>query len=258
MTGAPRVGFVIGGVQKAGTSALASHLAAHPHLRLPMRKEAHVFDRPDFDEAWSAGDIDRLYASALPEDAADHLCGDATPLYLFHPTLVARIARYNPAMRWIILLRDPVARALSQYHMERGRGTETWPLWPALLLERWRLRGHADDFSTASPLRRHSYLARGDYARQLDALYALFPREQVLLLRSDALRSHPDACLREVCDFLGVPPLPQPPEHREVFPGRYRGYARDGASWRLARWLLRGAIARMRERHGIDFDASAR
>jgi hypothetical protein len=250
----PRVGFVVGGVQKAGTTALAGYLAEHPALRLPQRKEAHVFDRPDFDPDWTTADIDRLYASLLPADAGDHLCGDATPIYVSHPLLVARIARYNPAMRWIVLLRDPVERALSHYHMERERGLERWPLWPALLLERWRLRGHAADWSRHSPLRRHSYLARGDYAAQLDVLLAHFPREQVLLLRSDALRRDPGATLAEVWAFLGVDAPAAPVAPREVFAGRYPDYRRDGPTWRLARWLLRRPIARMRAQYGIEFD----
>ncbi|MDG6348871.1 sulfotransferase [Luteimonas sp. 8-5] len=252
---APLIRFLVGGVQKAGTTALARYLSGHPHLRLPLAKEAHVFDRPDFDEASTSADIDRLHAPLLPRDAAGALCGDATPFYVFHPRLVARIARYNPGMRWIVLLRHPVDRALSQYHMERERGHEPWPLWPALLLERWRLRRHWNDFSPESPLRRHSYLARGDYARQLSVLYAHFPREQVLLLRSRALRDDPAACLARTCAFLGVPSLPQPPEHREVFTGNYPRYDRSGPSWRLARWLLRKPLARLREEYGIDFEA---
>ena len=61
-----------------------------------------------------------------------------------------RIARYNPAMRWIVLLREPAERALSHHHMERSRGRERWPLWLALLLERWRLAGHHDELRAAA------------------------------------------------------------------------------------------------------------
>ena len=106
----PRIRFLIGGVQKAGTSALASYLADHPALVLPRDKEAHVFDAPGFDEQWGVAEIDVLYARRLPDENG-RLAGDATPIYCLHPRLVQRIARYNPAMRWIILLRDPVDRA---------------------------------------------------------------------------------------------------------------------------------------------------
>ncbi|HET7656324.1 MAG TPA: sulfotransferase [Luteimonas sp.] len=251
---AAMVSFVIGGVQKAGTSALASYLSAHPRVRLPTDKEAHVFDRPDFDPRWGATEIDGLYAGHLPGDAPGHCCGDATPIYLFHRAFIDRIARYNPAMRWIVLLRHPVERALSQFHMERARGNEDWPLWPALLLERWRLRGHHDDFSIGSPLRRHAYLSRGDYARQLDALYAAFPRDQVLLLRSEDLRADPAAVLDQVCGFLGIGPMPGPVAPRDVFVGDYPAYPRTGASWRLAHWLLRRRMARAAAHHGLRFE----
>ena len=249
----PQVAFLIGGMQKAGTSALARYLRAHPSLRLPAGKEAHVFDMPAFDDTWSTADIDALYVPHLAAGASGYLCGDATPIYAFHPTLVRRIARYNPGMRWILLLRDPAERALSHYHMEKDRGAESWPLWPALLLERWRLRGHLHDFSTESPLRSHSYLARGDYARQLDDLYLHFPREQVLLLRSTGLESDPAGTVAAACAFLGVPPLAVSAPAERVFAGSYASYPPQGLTMRLARWLLRRPLSDLRQRYGIAF-----
>lgn len=250
----PRISFLVGGVQKAGTSALARYLAAHPRLRLPRDKEAHVFDTTDFDDQWTPAQVDRRYASLFDEAADDvALLGDATPFYLVHPRVVARIARYNPNMRWIVLLRDPVERALSHFHMERQRGTEHWPLWPALLLERWRLRGHHEDLRRSSPLRRHGYRLRGDYARQLDVLHAHFPRAQVLLLRSERLREQPDACMREVCAFLGIDPPAADASYPPVFVGDYPPPGRWTRG--LLRWLLRHERRALRDRYGISFDA---
>jgi len=250
---APRVRFLIGGVQKSGTTALAHYLARHPGLRLPLAKEAHVFDAPGFNDAWTPGDIDARYATLFADGGVDALHGDATPIYLLHRRFVQRIARYNPDMRWIVLLRDPVERALSHYHMERSRGDERWPLWPALLLERWRLRGHLEDFSDGSPLRHHSYRLRGDYARQLDVLYANFPRDQVLLLRSDDLRSQPAGCVARVCAFLGVAPPAVDAEYPRVFEGNYERPRRNGMTWRMLRWLMRRELQTMRTRHGLTF-----
>lgn len=251
----PRIRFLIGGVQKAGTSALARYLARHPRLRLPTDKEAHVFDAPEFDEAWTPAQIDarctRLFGEA---EATDALHGDATPFYIVHPRVVARIARYNPAMRWILLLRDPAERALSHFHMERQRDREGWPMWPAVLLERWRLHGHADDFARSSPLRRHSYRLRGDYARQLDALHAHFPRAQVLLLHNRELREHPTQALCKVCDFLGIEPVPGALHAETVFAGDYPAPPRNGLDMRLLRWLLRREYRDLRQRYGIAFD----
>lgn len=214
-----------------------------------------MFDAPDFQDAWTREDVDRLYMGTFDGDGDPGLlAGDATPIYLLHPRFIDRIARYNAAMRWLVLLRDPAERAISQYRMERGRGHERWPLWPALLLERWRLRGHLDDFTHGSPLRRHSYRLRGDYARQLDALYARFPREQVLLLDNRELREDPTGTLRKACRFLGVEPPPGAVPEERVFVGDYVEFPRNGFRMRLLRWLMRRELREMRERYGIRFD----
>ena len=245
---------MVGGVQKSGTSALAQYLRASPGLRLPVDKEAHVFDAPEFDEHWSASEIDAHSAERFPPTAPGTLRGDATPFYLFHPRCVARIARYNPAMRWIVLLRDPVERARSHHHMERSRGHERLPLWLAMLLERRRLRGHADDFARGSNLRRFSYRTRGDYARQLDVLYVHFPREQVLVLRSERLRVDPETCVREACRFLDVPPPAAGTRYDPVFVGDYPPVPPRAFSTRLLHWLMRRELRAMRDRYGIRFD----
>lgn len=249
-----RVRFLIGGVQKGGTTALAQCLSQHPQVLLPNGKEAHVFDAPDFDEDWDRAQIDRRYAPHYAEDVAGRLVGDATPIYCLHERFVQRIARYNPQMRWLLLLRDPMERAISQYHMEYERGDEHWPLLPALLLERWRLRGHLDDFSPDSPLRHHSYRLRGDYARQLDTLYRHFDRSLVLVLRSDEFRDAPQAVLERVYAHLGLAGPVRLPQRSLVFAGQYTPPSRRSLTWAVAHWLLRQERRRMRARHRMFFE----
>ena len=252
---APRVAFVIGGAQKGGTTALARYLAGHPGIVLPRTKEAHVFDMPAFDDAWSADDIDRLYAAHFADGAPVDAChGDATPIYMLHPALIARIARYNPAMRWIVVLRDPVDRAISQYYMEHGRGDETLPLPLALRAERRRLRGHEADFAHGSPLRHHSYRLRGDYAAQLDTLRAAFPDDQLLVLLSRDLRRDPAACVARVLGFLGLPPMPAPQAWPDVFTGQYHHRRMHRLLRPWVAWLLRKELHTLRQRYGIAFD----
>lgn len=255
----PRIQFLIGGVQKGGTTALAHCLAQHPQVRLPGGKEAHVFDAPDFNDSDDCAAVDARYAPhfAAAGDSSARLCGDATPIYCLHPRFIARIARYNPQMRWLLLLRDPVERAISQYHMERARGDEHWPLLPALLLERWRLRGHHDDFSTGSPLRHHSYRLRGDYAQQLDALYRHFPTEQVLLLRSERFRQSPAAVLQRAYAHLDLAGPVTLPERTELFAGQYAAPSRTGITWKLASWLLRKEQRSLQRRYGAMLDRQA-
>jgi hypothetical protein len=233
----PRIRFVIGGVQKAGTTALAQYLGRHPDLALPPQKEAHLFDDPEFDERSGPAAIDARYGHHFAGARPGALCGDATPIYLLHETLVSRVARYHPGMRWIVLLREPVARAISHYYMERGRGDERWPLFAAAAFEGRRLRGHEDDWAFASPLRHFSYRLRGDYRRQLATLRRHFPEDQILVLESEALAGDPTATLARITAFLGVAPFPGPVAAERVYVGSYRAPGPATQAW--LRWLLR-------------------
>lgn len=251
---APLLSFVIGGAQKCGTTALANYLALHPRVRLPRGKEAHVFDAPDYREDWTTADVDAHLAGHFDSGSDDAMFGDATPISLFVPACVQRMARYNPAMRWIVLLRDPVERAISQHHMEHARGDEPLGLFDAVRAEPRRLRGHAQDLSPGSPLRHWSYAARGRYAGQLDNLYRHFPRRQVLLLRSRDLAEHTAQTVGQALDFLGLQAKRQGP-YPPVFEGGYRPPGVLHPARLLLRWRLRGEKGLLRQRHGIDLDA---
>lgn len=268
----PRIRFVIGGVQKGGTTALAAALSRHPGLALPDRKpgldpalgapppawlkEAHVFDAPDFDDAWTPADVDARFASRFSRFGDGRLYGDATPLSVYHPRVVARIARYNPGMRWIVLLRDPVERAISHYFMQRARGHERRGLLRAVLVEPAALAASFDDFSRDAPWRRVSYTDRGRYARQLDVLFSHFPREQALLLRSRDLASDPDGTLDRVLAFLGVERPAEVSAPGRTFEGAYAEPAPWSPGLLLLRWRLRGEVRRLREAYGIALDAA--
>jgi hypothetical protein len=65
-----------------------------------------------------------------------------------------------------------------------------------------------------------SYVARGCYAEHLER-WALFPREQLLVLMSDELRDEPASALCKVERFLGVPewqPPTYPQENVRTYP----------------------------------------
>ena len=199
----PRVSFLVAGVQKGGTTALFDYLVDHPGLQLPAIKEAHFFD----DEArvdWSAPDY-APYEALFADDG--RLCGEATPIYLYWPNALERIRRYNPAMRLILLFRDPVERAWSHWKMEFARRAEREPFAWCIREGRARM---ADAQPTPGFHRVHSYVERGFYGRQLARAMELFPRDQLLLLGSDALKCDPAATIARICRFLDIPVPTQP------------------------------------------------
>lgn len=194
---------MIVGAQKAGTTALWSYLDDHPEACMAWGREVHLFDLMDTPYVQRER-LDQFYAGYFQHYDGEALRGESTPAYLFHPTALSEIKRYNPDMKLIVLLRDPIERALSHYAMERAQGHERWPLWLALLLEAprlWWLR------LTPGPRIRpmfYSYASRGLYRRQLRRLYRLFSPEQVLVLDSRALLAQHRDSLQRVYGFLGL------------------------------------------------------
>jgi hypothetical protein len=230
-----QVRFLIAGAQKAGTSALFEYLRCVPALELPDVKEAHFFD-DELKVDWSRPDY-RPYHALFADER--RLWGEATPIYVYWPNCIERIRRYNPAMRLILLLRDPVERAWSHWKMEYAKRKETEPF-------AWCIRQGRDRVATGDPQapghhRVYSYVERGFYGRQLARLLAAFPREQLLLLHSDDLRRQPDAVVGRICGFLGVPGPAGPLVPRRVREAAEIAYPSSLADEDVA--LLRGLYA---------------
>jgi hypothetical protein len=213
-----RVAFLIAGVQKGGTTALFDYLAEEPGVSMSAVKETHFFD----DEArdWGQPDYGAYHARFAPFDGRPR--GEATPIYTYWPGSLERICAYNPAMKLVVVLRDPVERAWSHWRMEYARGAETRPF-------AWCIRQGRQRLFDAEPWGFHrvfSYVERGFYAEQFERLFSLFPREQVLALRSQDLRETPGTALAAVRAFLGLP-AGAAPRPREVHVGRDMDYGGD-------------------------------
>jgi hypothetical protein len=195
-----RLSFLICGTQKGGTTALVHYLQQHPDVALPECKELHFFDDETIN--WQRPNY-RKYHQHFSRDDDPKAKGEATPIYMYWEPSAERIWRYNPAMRLIVILRNPITRAYSHWSMERGRGAEQLSFGEALAAE-------ADRSRSTLPLqdRVGSYVDRGFYCAQLRRLWRFFGREAVLVLRQEDLLEQHQVCLDRVCAHLGLPPMP--------------------------------------------------
>lgn len=185
--------FLIAGVQKAGTTALHAFLSQHPSLFLPACKELHFFDDESLD--WREPN-DARFRHHFRECSNGQTAGEATPIYAYWEPAAERIHRYNPAMKLIVLLRDPVERAYSHWSMEFGRGRETLEFAAAIREGRSRFAGDQHGW--------FSYVERGLYSEQVERLQSWFGSEQLLFQRTEDLRERHEATLDRMCAFLGV------------------------------------------------------
>lgn len=210
-------GFLIVGAQRCGTTSMYKTLSQHPAV-LPavLHKGVHYFDvSHERGSRWYRGHFPLVRTAARTEARIGHapLTGESSPYYLFHPLAAQRIAAELPAVKVLVLLRDPVERAYSAHTHETARGFETEPFDRALELEEARLTGEAQRL-VAEPTyhsfshQHHGYLARGRYAEQLVRLEAALGRDRIHVVDSEEFFETPEPVFDGVLGFLGLPPAP--------------------------------------------------
>lgn len=204
--GIPLPGTFLIGAAKSGTTALAEALRAHPEICMASRKEPHHYlfeSPPDFT---GRGDDQGLARWAVPDAATfaslfDHYDGEpvvaeASVFYLYRPDAIERIERERPGARYIVMLREPAARARSAHrHLVRdGREPESFSraldLEPERIDAGWEYGWH--------------YVAVSRYAEQLDRLFELVDRERVHVEFYERFEQDPVRVQERIADFLGV------------------------------------------------------
>ena len=229
------------GTQKGGTTSLQKLLERHPGVYLPPCKEVHYFSlHAQQPASW--------YAAHYGEARRGQRRGDITPYYLFHPQAPDRIRTLLPKAKLIVLLRDPLERALSQVFHARRHGFETLEVADALAAEPQRLAS-GDPFS----IQKHSYVARSRYLEQLDRYEALFPSRQLLVLKSEDLFNNTERVWDTIQKFLKLEAIPLP----MALPKANAGSGEAAQVAPAVRAQLRDALSTtasgVKQRYGIDW-----
>jgi hypothetical protein len=199
--------FFVAGAPKAGTTALHAALAQHPELYLSPVKEPKFFltdgppptqggpgDAKTYREhVWRRQDYEELFAAA-PQGT---LRGESTPFYLYSHDAQRRIRELAPQARLIVVLRDPIERAHSNW-------THLWSAGLDPIDDFVRACAAEDQRVAAGWAEFWHYKRLGLYGQQVEHLYSVFPREQVLVFRYRDLVEDPPATLDTICGFLGV------------------------------------------------------
>ncbi|HEU4618301.1 MAG TPA: sulfotransferase domain-containing protein, partial [Gammaproteobacteria bacterium] len=172
--------FLLGGA-KCGTTSLYHLLKQVEDVYLPERKEPRFFAYRAAYARGLAWYLDEYFSGA----ARRRWRGEATPQYLHGGRLVADRVRASCGedLRFVVLLRDPVARAWSHYRHARRLGIEPLSFREALAAEKDRLSENPEAWC--------GYFADGLYARALDDWFSVFPRDRFLVMLTDELERDP-------------------------------------------------------------------
>jgi Sulfotransferase domain len=205
--------FLIIGGERCGTSSLYYYLTEQPSIISASTKETHFFDENfakgiDWYRAQFPFVLQKQYTKKVLKQ--DFLTGEGTPYYMLYPHAPRRTFELVPQVKLIALLRNPVDRAYSKYWIEKMGEFDTWSFEDAIKGEQERIAGELEkmlnDVNYYSYSYRHfSYLTRGIYYDQLQNWMQYYPKEQLLILRSEDLYSDPAGVLKQTLEFLGVP-----------------------------------------------------
>jgi|GEM_PF-301695 len=167
--------FVIG-AQRSGTTYLYKMLEAHPEIEMakPMRPEPKYFLRDDI-ATLKPSDYEEMY---FADSESVTWRGEKSTTYLERVYVAERIKSWFPDAKIVIMLRNPIHRAVSNYYFTKKHGLEPLPLDEALYNEEHRRDDYDKTKISASP---YAYLQRGHYINYLQEWAEIFPREQMII-----------------------------------------------------------------------------
>ena len=196
-----RPNFFVVGAPKSATSSLYAYMAQHPDIFVTEIKESHFFSYPEVQDAYykrdyitTEADYLALYRGRTHQKAA----GDFSPSYLFFNHAAQRIKNFQADAKIIMILRNPIKRAISHYLMDRRLGYQTLPL------DRF--------FERTEENRRFfdQYINIGRYSSQVQKYYDVFGVDRVMVFIYEEFIAEKEACLKRIFQFVEVDPLFNP------------------------------------------------
>lgn len=190
-----RPNFCVIGAMKTGSTSLNSYLKSHPDVFMSEIKEPGYFVK---EIAWDKGED--WYLSLFEKVHNEKIIGEASTHYTKLPKykgVLERIKKFNPDMKFVYVMRDPVKRTISHY-------------WHNV-----RIWDERRDPLTAVQ-KKGDYLDFSYYAMQLKPYFELFGKENVYILTHEEMISSPVETLHKIFQWLGVDSTFTPPNIKEA------------------------------------------
>lgn len=213
-----KINTIIIGAGRSGTTSVFAWMEQHPDIQFSITKEVHYFSLPDL---YQRGE---KYVHSLFDGPEKKIVATADTYLLMDHDAPARIKAYNPDMRIIVMLRDPVERAFSnyQYSVQFGHERSDIAFPDTIALEQERLT--SNDIAEKNNLC-HCYGSL--YALHLSVWAQYFPKTQFFIGTLSQLKADPEALYKRLSDFLNIP---------------YQAFSQQGAAFNAAtgvksKWL---------------------
>jgi len=242
--------FFLVGAQRSGTTYLYHLLDAHPEIQMarPVRPEPKFF----LDEACRERGRDYYEATFFAAAGDARVRGEKSTSYIESRSAAERIREFYPDARVLFLLREPVARAISNYRFSVANGLETLPVWEALEREDQRRSEYDASKVSVSPF---AYTQRGRYVEYVSMYEEVFGADALHLMLHEELIGGGEILAR-LYRFLGVSADFVPPGVGDVVnaaPGDPMPLTQ--AQHAALRERFESSNAALTDRYGLDLSA---
>jgi hypothetical protein len=176
-----KIDFIGIGAPRCATTWITECLDEHPQICVSRPKETNYFIDPKYKKK------ENWYKSCFQHCLKGQIKGEFSTHYIFHPEVIERIKKYNPEVKIIACLRNPVERTISHYLFNKSFGgvCSFLPLKEAVLKEKSLVNGSL-------------------YYTNLKDFFKHFPRKNILILIYEDIERNPLAFIRKIYEFLNV------------------------------------------------------
>jgi hypothetical protein len=205
--------FYILGAEKCGTTSLFDYLTEHPSGFYPISKEPRFFGKYykrglNWYRTGFPFKLQKFYANNINQKK--FITGESTVRYLDNPHIPLRIKNVTPNANFIIMIRNPVDRAYSQYNMMLYDGVEKLSFEDALDKEEERTSEHFEKMKNDENYYSDDYFYfgykhRGLYLDKIQTWMKYFPKEKFRIIKSEDFFSDPHKVFQNTLEFLNLP-----------------------------------------------------
>jgi len=195
--------LVVIGVVRSGTTSLYHYLSQHPSIIKSAYDELGYFDSNyDLGLNWYKSLFPTIFEKKKVEEKnGKFITYDVTPFYIYNEKVPKRIQKIIPDSKLILILRNPVDRAYSNYFItKQNKKFEDIIIEEKEILKTINRKNKEEYYKFVHT----SLLSRGFYAEQLEKWFKIFPRNQILIIKSEDFAIQTNKIMNEIFNFLGL------------------------------------------------------
>lgn len=185
-----KIDFIGIGAAKSGTTWLADNLRNHPEIFIPEKKELIYFNKmmpyKETTQNYRYGKPIDWYHSFFKNAGPNRIKGEFSPQYFTSLEAVKKIYQYNPDIKLLVMLRNPVEVAFSSYFY-------------------FIQIGEIKPISFNDAIKKYDWvLNSGCYFKYLKRYFEQFPGKSIKILLFDNVTKKPEVLYKEALDFLSL------------------------------------------------------